>query len=375
MKGPLEDDRRGRGRQGSGGQTGTGGSAGKLERMLRIARGTPQAVVKITSYGHGRRAAMDSLMYISRKEELEIETDQGLGLEGKGSAERLVDQWAPTFSRRRDGRDVMNLTLSFPPGADKHAAQGAARECLRECFSENHHYGFAAHDDTDHFHVHAVIKMRGHDGKQLATAKKDLRRWRSVLAHEARARGIELDDSPRYARGKGRRGTSRAVQQIKARGERPRVEQELARAAIERATNPAAKPHEAEVRMEATNGRERVEYARRAALTAHAAAELGDEAQQAKGLKVAAELASYALRMPVPRTRGAGDGRSAAQGTRAGQGARSGGGTPVSGASRITTGRASKRVRRSKAWAADPSAARGVDPSTGSATSSSGSRT
>ncbi len=119
--------------------------------------------------------------YIARDGELPLETDEGLLRQGADEIDAFVGHWAKDFSQRKNGRDGMSLVVSLPPGTDKTAAIASARDFLDEVFAVNHAYAFAGHDDKDHFHVHAVIKMRGHDGTQLVTDKADLRHWGEAL--------------------------------------------------------------------------------------------------------------------------------------------------------------------------------------------------
>ena len=79
---------------------------------------------------------------------------------------------------------------------------------------------FAPHDDAKQFHVHVVVQARGHDGTQLRITKEDIQDLRLLLAEKAREQGIELDASPRWARGEEREQQRPwAVEGIERRGE------------------------------------------------------------------------------------------------------------------------------------------------------------
>ena len=84
---------------------------------------------------------------------------------------------------------------------DQAQATEAARQFFREAFAENHDYVFAAHTDTENFHVHVVVEAAGQDGKQLRIGPPDLQALRELFAEKALEQGIELDASPRWARG------------------------------------------------------------------------------------------------------------------------------------------------------------------------------
>ena len=55
---------------------------GSISDRLRVARKTPQAVIKITSHNHGKAAVKRRLDYISREGELMLETEIGERLLG-----------------------------------------------------------------------------------------------------------------------------------------------------------------------------------------------------------------------------------------------------------------------------------------------------
>jgi hypothetical protein len=101
--------------------------------------------------------------------------------------------------RSYSARDVMHLILSARAGTSKDAFLRAARGFLGEEF-RTHRYAFALHgpDDvktekrTQHVHIHAVILMRGIDGRKLDPRIEDLRRWRETMARQARDHGIAM---------------------------------------------------------------------------------------------------------------------------------------------------------------------------------------
>ncbi len=310
ITGPLEDERRRRGR-------GTAvrslskrqsdkrekGWSGTLSQRVRVVKRLPQAVVKITSHNRGRTHVGARLHYISRDGELALETDQGLTLEGREEIDEYLAAWAADFSSRKNSRDAMSMVVSVPPGTDQERALKSAREFFSEAFAANHEYAFAGHDDKEHFHVHVVVKMRGHDGKQLVTDKRDLRGWREAFAERARANGLQLDASPRYARGKGRRATKGVIHQLRVRGETPAVDRAAAAAALKaaRAKNRDAPPFER--KMLATNRRERLAYAEQAARVAEQAKAIKGPEDRLQALEIASELAAFAKDMPRPRSR------------------------------------------------------------------------
>ncbi len=97
----------------------------------------------------------------------------------------------------------MHVVVSVPAGSDREKTVDAAREFFREMFTENHEYAFAAHDETDHFHIHLLVKLCGRDGKQMRMTRKDPDLWRQKFAAKAREKGLRVDASPRWAKREG----------------------------------------------------------------------------------------------------------------------------------------------------------------------------
>ncbi len=307
LAGVLDEERRGRrgpglGESGSGKRGGRAWRGGLADR-LRVARKLPQAVVKISSHNSGKPQVRARLHYVSREGALAIETDEGITLDGLEEVDRLVDDWAADFGSRVNSRDTMSLVISLPAGTDADKAIDAAREFFTETFAENHEYAFAGHDDTDNFHIHLVVKARGRDGKPMRATRRDPQLWRQAFAEKAREQGIELDASPRWARGRGRRTPPTAVFEIRRRGETPQVDKEAAKEAVARARDPKDRPSESERAIRSINTRERVAFAKEAAAVAKEAKWIEDDGRRLAALEIASELASFAEGMPVPQSR------------------------------------------------------------------------
>jgi len=278
----LDDDRRGRNIW-----------EGSVADRLRIAEGYHQAVAKVTSYNHGKAAALKRFQYVSRGGEIPLELHDGTMLEGDEAITDLVAHWASDFSTRAKSRDVMSYVVSFPSGVDREAAISTSRECFGETFGDNHEYAFAPHDDADKFHVHLLVKMRGYDGKAMQRTKGDLERWRQRLAEKARKNGIPLDASPRFARGKARLAVPEWMVRMEARGERPRKDFDA---------DPLA--GEFQQQLSKANARERVEFAKQAKAVAQEALSISDPKKKLRALDIAAQLAIYAEGMATPDARG-----------------------------------------------------------------------
>ena len=214
----LEEDRRGSLPRGGRRWTGS------LSQRARAARGLPQAVFKISSYSYSATAVWNRVNYVAREGEIEVEGPNGELLDQEQLAE-LVDEWDALTSERARRQYAMSAVVSFPSGVDEEKATEAARQFFQAAFADNHDYIFAPHTDAKQFHVHVVVQSAGHDGKQLRIRRDDLQDLRMLLAEKAAAQGIELDASPRWARGlDAERPASREVEGIRRRGETPRRE-------------------------------------------------------------------------------------------------------------------------------------------------------
>ena len=214
----LEEDRRGSLPRGGRRWTGS------LSQRGRAARGLPQAVFKISSYSHSAAAVWARVEYVSREGELEAEGPNGELLDQE-QLEEMVDEWSEETRAGQGRRFAMSAVVSFPQGVDKEKATEAARQFFREAFADNHDYVFAPHTDAKQFHVHVVVQARGHDGRQIRLNRDDIQDLRMLLAEKAAEQGIELDASPRWARGlDAERRPGREAEGIRRRGETPRRE-------------------------------------------------------------------------------------------------------------------------------------------------------
>ncbi len=277
----------------------------KLSDMIHTAAGKQQAILKISSYGKGKSKVLAHLRYISRKGELELETNEGDKVKNLGEQRQLVEHWSLDFGTNKRSRDTLNLVLSTPPGTNRQKALEAAREFLTEEFGKDgHEYVFVRHDDTDHPHIHAVIKMVSLYGKKLNPRKAYLKEARERFAEKCRTHGIDVEASPRYERGlSGKSKRSEFVQMIREK-RKPRVDQILIqKIKAERAT--ASVPeHPAEIKLLKRNQIIRKRYAKKAKALFKKGASIPDKTQQTKYHKAAKILDKHAKTMPVEKNRG-----------------------------------------------------------------------
>jgi hypothetical protein len=187
------------------------------EKVARTANKAPEVMVKISGGGKNMKHIKAHMDYISRNGEVEIEDENGDLHKGIDDVRDVRDAWAkgkigiPYESEKR--KEAFNIVLSMPPGTDRQSVKDAARAFAKEQFG-NHQYVFAAHDDEKHPHVHLAVKAVGNDGVRLNPRKGDLQFWREQFAEKLRDQGIEVNATPRRARGIVQKAEKQAVRHI-----------------------------------------------------------------------------------------------------------------------------------------------------------------
>ena len=185
------------------------------------------------------------LRYINRNGRLEIETDEGGHLKGKGIEKDLAGDWdldllnaqgrGPYRGKagRKPARLVHNVTLSMPKGTPPEKLLFASRDFAREQFALKHRYALAMHTDQDHPHVHLVVKAVSEDGKRLNIRKATLREWRGVFAQHLRAHGIAANATERAVRGQTRSSFKDGIHRASLRGDSRYLRERVRRIAEE----------------------------------------------------------------------------------------------------------------------------------------------
>lgn len=201
-------------------------------RFVRVARRTPEVMIKITGKtrdGSHLRAHLD---YISRNGGLSVEDDQGALVQGRRDIGARAREWAEEAAmeagRRRDAPIAMSVVLSMPAGTDALILNDAARAFASATFADRFAYVFTLHDEGRHPHVHLTVRMSGRDGERLNPRKADLQLWRERFAQTLRDRGVEAEATPRRTRGQTRKAERLPVRKMRERflagkGELPQV--------------------------------------------------------------------------------------------------------------------------------------------------------
>jgi hypothetical protein len=188
-------------------------SAAQVEQISRTVRRAPEVMVKVTGGATRVGSVSAHVSYISRKGQLEIETDDGDRI-GRDGQRELLKSWHLELSpgqyrqakdgasRPRELKLVHNIVLSMPRPTPPDKVLRAARTFARENFGLQHRYAMALHTDQEHPHVHLVVKAEGQDGRRLHIDKAMLRDWREQFAQLMRDQGIAANATPRAVRGR-----------------------------------------------------------------------------------------------------------------------------------------------------------------------------
>lgn len=189
-------------------------SPAEIAQIARTVRRVPEAVVKVLPRDSNTFTSISRhIDYIGRRGDLELETDDGDRLSGKGIGRQLLEDWDLDLDEHRRQTDlaaalgrkpsklVHKLMFSMPPGTPAQGVLAAVRNFLREEFALSHRYAFVLHTDEPHPHVHALVKAVSEQGVRLNIRKATLREWRQEFARHLREQGIEANATERAVRG------------------------------------------------------------------------------------------------------------------------------------------------------------------------------
>jgi hypothetical protein len=191
----------------------------------------PEVMVKASGGAKSTKGVAAHLEYIDRNGELEIETDEGITLEGDKAARELILQWdlesqeildrSPYIGKpgRKPTKLVHNVIFSMPKGTDPKKLLAASKVFAREQFALKHRYALVLHTDQKHPHVHMVIRADGEQGERINIRKATLREWRREFARQLRAHGIAANATERAVRGRSGSSLKDSIYRPAARGE------------------------------------------------------------------------------------------------------------------------------------------------------------
>ena len=182
---------------------GKGGKADVRARLLAVAKGGRQVMVKITPGKNGSMATVRKhLQYIGQDGEQPVQDQDGNTFKGWAAVDDLAWAWqhtGPLMPAHADHRLAFNIMFSMPEGTDERAVYAAVRATASMEFA-GHQWVIGQHFDQPHVHCHVCVKAEGMDGTRLNPRKADLNRWRERFAHELRERGVEAEATKRATR-------------------------------------------------------------------------------------------------------------------------------------------------------------------------------
>jgi MobA/VirD2-like, nuclease domain len=186
----------------------------EVEVISRTVRRAPEVMVKILTHGgQDLKSVQRHLEYLDRKGELDIETDEGERIAGRGVEKKLLEDWDLDLEEDRRRVDLRPLKDHSPPklvhkilfsmsaGTPPEKVLEAVKDFAREEFALKHRYAMVLHTDEPHPHVHMVVKAVSEQGMRLNIRKAPLREWRKEFARHLRAHGVEANATERAVRG------------------------------------------------------------------------------------------------------------------------------------------------------------------------------
>jgi hypothetical protein len=207
-------------------------SPGEIEHISRTVHRAPEVMVKVlTRGGQDFKSIQRHLAYLNRKGELEIETDEGERIAGKGVEKELLEDWDLDLQEDRRRVDlgprkdrappklVHKILFSMPPGTPPKKVLEAVKNFAREEFALKHRFAMVLHTDEPHPHVHMVVKAVSEQGVRLNTRKATLRDWRWKFAQHLRREGIAANATERAVRGGTRTRKTEGIYRASLRGE------------------------------------------------------------------------------------------------------------------------------------------------------------
>jgi hypothetical protein len=148
-------------------RAGRGASRPMRTRFEALARGSQPAVVKLASYGGGRRVGA-MISYAAREGQLAVENERGERVSGKEVLTALRGEWEHLFDNRADTRDVavFNVTVGHT-SFDGRDLDTVAREMVQAGFGDRR-FVFAVEEPAgDELNVRGVVVLRDRSGERL----------------------------------------------------------------------------------------------------------------------------------------------------------------------------------------------------------------
>ncbi|MEO1109840.1 MAG: relaxase/mobilization nuclease domain-containing protein [Pseudomonadota bacterium] len=191
-----------------------GGGGGSSRMTTSFLRQTPQAMTKMIRGGgtHSLRGIRDQMDYLRKDGTVELERSDryfGTVLDAAAEAEMMA-AWQIADAGDDKADRTSHFTVSFPAGTDHRSAYLAGRDWAEALFASGKYgdvfdYFTAFHTDKAHPHMHVVVNRRGlEEGSWLKVSQRghfDYDEMRFVQVRVAADHGIEMEATPRFARG------------------------------------------------------------------------------------------------------------------------------------------------------------------------------
>lgn len=278
-------------------------SPAEVQQIARTVSRTPEVMVKVLSGGgQDLGAVRRHLDYLGRAGEVDLETDDGERLQGKGTERALLEDWDLDLDTDRhqadlsaaDGRQlpklVHKLMFSMPPGTPPDKLLAAVRNLAREEFALKHRYVMVLHTDEPHPHVHMVVKAVSEQGERLNIRKATLREWRKEFARHLREQGVAANATERVARGEIRTPKKDGIFRAMFRGDSSHMRERVREAAAGLVIG----------KGQAESGKSKLIATRREVVKGWRALE--DQLVQDGHAALASQVSRFVPRMPPPLT-------------------------------------------------------------------------
>ena len=152
------------------------------------------AMVKVQPHRHSVKEVVATLAYVLSKAD---RAEDDWAAEVDQSPTKIAKEWG---IRDGDGRLAAHLIFSLP-NKDPDKEWEAAKEAIRECFP-NSPYVCVLHTDTDHPHVHVVLRSRDYTGRKVTHSARDAARvspgagqGRAQARHRGRGAALQSADA------------------------------------------------------------------------------------------------------------------------------------------------------------------------------------
>jgi hypothetical protein len=104
--------------------------------LKALANGAQAAVVKVSGYGAGAKAARSMIDYNSRQAELPLETDRGEQIDTRDGRNAMLREWEAFYDSRVPSTDVVTLQLTWPASQATDAMREAVIMAMNELLAK-----------------------------------------------------------------------------------------------------------------------------------------------------------------------------------------------------------------------------------------------